>query len=221
MHSCHKPCRAGGVGQRELHKATGQTWSRRSGSNRRPTAYKAVALPLSYTGRLTHCWPANRRPDDLQEPDAADGTAHPRPSSVRTWVHGDMCRSSRRHRIGTRPSSARSGPAGRSSTDDPPGRSAQPIRRQMNVRSVVHCRSTGLRRPCRTLRSRHVHRFDQLLGHREVAEPFDRNVERSSDTVYCRQFAELIGGRDMHAPPTSSGKRSSRGAGELVAEVRH
>ena len=28
----------------------GQAWSRRSGSNRRPTAYKAVALPLSYTG---------------------------------------------------------------------------------------------------------------------------------------------------------------------------
>jgi hypothetical protein len=34
--------------------APGQAWSRRSGSNRRPTAYKAVALPLSYTGRLTH-----------------------------------------------------------------------------------------------------------------------------------------------------------------------
>src|SRR5690606_27112380 len=28
-----------------------RTRSRRSGSNRRPTAYKAVALPLSYTGR--------------------------------------------------------------------------------------------------------------------------------------------------------------------------
>ena len=30
--------------------SAGQAWSRRSGSNRRPTAYKAVALPLSYTG---------------------------------------------------------------------------------------------------------------------------------------------------------------------------
>lgn len=29
---------------------SGQVWSRWSGSNRRPTAYKAVALPLSYTG---------------------------------------------------------------------------------------------------------------------------------------------------------------------------
>ena len=30
--------------------SAGERPSRRSGSNRRPTAYKAVALPLSYTG---------------------------------------------------------------------------------------------------------------------------------------------------------------------------
>src|SRR3978361_2064957 len=43
--------------------SAGQAWSRRSGSNRRPTAYKAVALPLSYTGapRIVRRSSARRR----------------------------------------------------------------------------------------------------------------------------------------------------------------
>ena len=107
------------------------------------------------------------------------------------------------------------GPFAASSADDLLGR------RPRNVRTIVHHRLAGLQRLRRTLRYRDVHRFDQLLGHREVAAPFERNDDRGSDTVDCRQFASLIGGRDMYAPPVSSGQRSTRGAGEFVAKVRH
>src|SRR5690349_9758237 len=47
---CHEWCHASGTSDLDIGVSAGQTWSRRSGSNRRPTAYKAVALPLSYTG---------------------------------------------------------------------------------------------------------------------------------------------------------------------------
>jgi hypothetical protein len=43
-HSCHIPCHVGADSDLVATTAPGQTWSRRSDSNRRPTAYKAVAL---------------------------------------------------------------------------------------------------------------------------------------------------------------------------------
>ena len=35
-------------------------WCPQSGLNRRPTAYKAVALPLSYAGYGMSCWRGNK-----------------------------------------------------------------------------------------------------------------------------------------------------------------
>ena len=62
--------------------------------------------------------PQTRRSSGTGRP---DGATYPRPSSVKTWVHGDMRRSRRRHRSGTTQSQARNGPCAVSSADDPPG----------------------------------------------------------------------------------------------------
>ena len=62
-HALRTVARAPAVGAQGSHSARASTyarWCRRSGSNRRPAAYKAAALPLSYGGDGPDCTPAPR-----------------------------------------------------------------------------------------------------------------------------------------------------------------
>src|SRR5207253_11470947 len=59
-------------------------WCRRSGSNRRPAAYKAAALPLSYGGDGADCTP-RRRSSGLTQFSLTQPPTDPRSASLPGW----------------------------------------------------------------------------------------------------------------------------------------